>query len=112
MSSCALLNLQLYGMKNLNTDDLTIERIHMQLVRFARLILLLRAANLDYSSAGAMVARQTSNLEAVGSSPTRNVKLFFLQNQIQNCPSTIITCFLFVPDLIILYFPRLTFFYQ
>lgn len=82
----------------------------MQLVRFARFILLLRVAVLEYSSAGAMVARQTSNLEAVGSSPTRNVMLFFLQNQIQNCPSTIITCFLFVPDLIILYFPRLTFF--
>lgn len=82
----------------------------MQLVRFARLILLLRSADLEYSSAGAMVARQTSNLEAVGSSPTRNAKLLFLQNQIRNCPSTIITCFLFVPDLIILYFPRFTFF--
>lgn len=82
----------------------------MQLVRFARFIVLLRDANLEYSSAGAMVARQTSNLEAVGSSPTRNVQLFFLQNQIHNSPSTIITCFSFVPDLIILYFPHLTFF--
>lgn len=39
---------------------------------------------LNPSSAGAMVARQTSNLEAVGSSPTRNASPFLICNRTLN----------------------------